>query len=104
MALGCYNSGVPHGPSASAVSLRGIPHSESAECTARLAASRCADRVSKTKCGKCPDRDVRARSGQVAQVVERSPEKAGVGGSTPSLATIFFSRIVIPGIFSAFQP
>jgi hypothetical protein len=27
--------------------------------------------------------------GQVAQVVERSPEKAGVGGSTPSLATIF---------------
>jgi hypothetical protein len=26
--------------------------------------------------------------GQVAQVVERSPEKAGVGGSTPSLATI----------------
>ena len=30
----------------------------------------------------------RTRSGQVAQVVERSPEKAGVGGSTPSLATI----------------
>src|SRR6266581_1856292 len=30
---------------------------------------------------------VRIRSGQVAQVVERSPEKAGVGGSTPSLAT-----------------
>ena len=28
-------------------------------------------------------------SGQVAQVVERSPEKAGVGGSTPSLATMF---------------
>jgi hypothetical protein len=28
------------------------------------------------------------QSGQVAQVVERSPEKAGVGGSTPSLATI----------------
>jgi hypothetical protein len=26
--------------------------------------------------------------GQVAQVVERSPEKAGVGGSSPSLATI----------------
>ena len=26
--------------------------------------------------------------GQVAQVVERSPEKAGVGGSTPSLATM----------------
>ena len=32
-------------------------------------------------------RRVRA-SGQVAQLVERSPEKAGVGGSTPSLATI----------------
>ena len=28
-------------------------------------------------------------SGQVAQLVERSPEKAGVGGSIPSLATIF---------------
>ena len=30
-----------------------------------------------------------AQRGQVAQVVERSPEKAGVGGSTPSLATMF---------------
>src|SRR5579872_1267953 len=30
-----------------------------------------------------------AKCGQVAQVVERSPEKAGVGGSTPSLATTF---------------
>ena len=41
------------------------------------------------------DRAVRtemwAGSGQVAQVVERSPEKAGVGGSTPSLATTFQS-------------
>jgi hypothetical protein len=27
--------------------------------------------------------------GQVAQSVERSPEKAGVGGSIPSLATTF---------------
>ena len=36
------------------------------------------------------------RSGQVAQVVERSPEKAGVGGSTPSLATIFFKDLRIP--------
>jgi hypothetical protein len=27
--------------------------------------------------------------GQVAQLVERSPEKAGVGGSSPSLATTF---------------
>ena len=26
--------------------------------------------------------------GQVAQMVERGPEKAGVGGSIPSLATI----------------
>jgi hypothetical protein len=34
-----------------------------------------------------PDQRVSKR-GQVAQVVERSPEKAGVGGSTPSLATI----------------
>jgi hypothetical protein len=31
------------------------------------------------------------KRGQVAQVVERSPEKAGVGGSTPSLATTFQS-------------
>jgi hypothetical protein len=35
------------------------------------------------------DQAVNPRRGQVAQVVERSPEKAGVGGSTPSLATIF---------------
>ena len=27
-------------------------------------------------------------NGQVAQLVERGPEKAGVGGSSPSLATI----------------
>src|SRR5713226_5458691 len=67
---GCYNSKVPHGSSVSAVLLRGIPPSESAQCTAKLAVSR------------------RTGSGQVAQVVERSPEKAGVGGSTPSLATI----------------
>jgi hypothetical protein len=31
--------------------------------------------------------------GQVAQVVERSPEKAGVGGSTPSLATTIINRL-----------
>ena len=30
--------------------------------------------------------------GQVAQLVERSPEKAGVGGSIPSLATTSFQR------------
>ncbi len=28
--------------------------------------------------------------GQVAQLVERGPEKAGVGGSIPSLATTIF--------------
>src|SRR5271165_2280584 len=31
--------------------------------------------------------------GQVAQLVERSPEKAGVGGSTPSLATIISKHL-----------
>ena len=31
--------------------------------------------------------------GQVAQSVERSPEKAGVGGSIPSLATIVFNHL-----------
>jgi hypothetical protein len=38
------------------------------------------------------------QSGQIAQLVERSPEKAGVGGSSPSLATIFF--IHLRGILS----
>jgi hypothetical protein len=37
--------------------------------------------------------DARTVSGQVAQVVERSPEKAGVGGSTPSLATIILKNL-----------
>ena len=37
--------------------------------------------------------ELRKRSGQVAQVVERSPEKAGVGGSTPSLATIILKNL-----------
>ncbi len=32
--------------------------------------------------------------GQIAQLVERSPEKAGVGGSSPSLATTFPLQIV----------
>ena len=31
--------------------------------------------------------------GQVAQLVERGPEKAGVGGSIPSLATISFNDL-----------
>jgi hypothetical protein len=34
-----------------------------------------------------------SKRGQVAQVVERSPEKAGVGGSTPSLATIILKNL-----------
>jgi hypothetical protein len=82
-ALGCYNSKVPHGPSASAVLLRGIPPSVSASTTrtsgpVSLVVGRFVDRCAE-------------KSGQVAQVVERSPEKAGVGGSTPSLATTFQS-------------
>ena len=40
------------------------------------------------------------RSGQVAQLVERSPEKAGVGGSIPSLATI--KSRTYPIVFSSF--
>jgi hypothetical protein len=43
-----------------------------------------------------------SKRGQVAQVVERSPEKAGVGGSTPSLATIIPKDL---GVFAHFlQP
>ncbi len=45
---------------------------------------------------------VREGSGQVAQVVERSPEKAGVGGSTPSLATIIPKNLVAKS--GNFQP
>ena len=33
--------------------------------------------------------------GQVAQLVERGPEKAGVGGSIPSLATNTFNNLQI---------
>jgi hypothetical protein len=43
---------------------------------------------------------VNPKRGQVAQVVERSPEKAGVGGSTPSLATIFLLNLA--SVHSAF--
>ena|GEM_PF-3053201 len=32
-------------------------------------------------------------TGQVAQLVERGPEKAGVGGSIPSLATTSFNNL-----------
>jgi hypothetical protein len=49
---------------------------------------------------KCNRRDPSARinfvSGQVAQLVERSPEKAGVGGSIPSLATTFQTLTTSP--------
>jgi hypothetical protein len=73
-------------PSASAVLLRGILPSDSASTTSKsgsaiVGASRFVDKA------------VRRGSGQVAQVVERSPEKAGVGGSTPSLATISFNGL-----------
>ena len=34
-----------------------------------------------------------AQNGQVAQLVERGPEKAGVGGSIPSLATNNFNNL-----------
>lgn len=33
--------------------------------------------------------------GQVAQLVERGPEKAGVGGSIPSLATIPSNNLAV---------
>ena len=35
-------------------------------------------------------------------MVERSPEKAGVGGSTPSLATILFNSLTIPIVHSQY--
>ena len=41
------------------------------------------------------NRQVESHSGgQVAQSVERSPEKAGVGGSIPSLATMFLKDLL----------
>ena len=43
--------------------------------------------VRKFRDGRCYNRNL--CDGQVAQSVERSPEKAGVGGSIPSLATTF---------------
>ena len=73
----CYNSLVPHGllRTGGVVLLLGIPPGNAAGSNGtRPTANRLVA--------------VRIRSGQVAQVVERSPEKAGVGGSTPSLATI----------------
>jgi hypothetical protein len=43
-------------------------------------------------------------SGQVAQLVERGPEKAGVGGSIPSLATNNFNNLQIAGSPRANNP
>ena len=42
-------------------------------------------------------------SGQVAQLVERGPEKAGVGGSIPSLATNNFNNLQIAKNIQFFQ-
>jgi hypothetical protein len=39
----------------------------------------------------------RQKSGQVAQLVERGPEKAGVGGSIPSLAKPIFNNLQATG-------
>ena len=91
MAERCYNPRVPHDPSATAVELRGIPPSESA--IARPDWPPVVLWIGRVT-------DVRIRSGQVAQVVERSPEKAGVGGSTPSLATIILKRLASFSVFS----
>ena len=41
--------------------------------------------------------EVLIRYGQVAQLVERGPEKAGVGGSTPSLGiTQYILNALVP--------
>jgi hypothetical protein len=52
-----------------------------------IVAAFCRDSATLTAICSPPVRPFR-QSGQVAQSVERSPEKAGVGGSIPSLATI----------------
>lgn len=75
MARHCYNSQVPHALSESAA-LCGFPAQEQRAAGRMMGPKLCAEDAE--------------RSGQVAQVVERSPEKAGVGGSTPSLATMSF--------------
>src|SRR5207249_2386539 len=55
-------------------------------CTARVPALR--QQPSRVERFATKAASLQLSVGQVAQVVERSPEKAGVGGSTPSLATI----------------
>ncbi len=47
----------------------------------------------------CPQ----SRDGQVAQLVERGPEKAGVGGSIPSLATTLVRTTCTSGWFKFFR-
>ena len=44
-----------------------------------------------------------SRDGQVAQLVERGPEKAGVGGSIPSLATTLVRTTCSSGWFKFFR-
>jgi hypothetical protein len=39
---------------------------------------------------------------QGVKLIVRSPEKAGVGGSTPSLATILFKTLTIPFAYSKY--
>ncbi len=48
-----------------------------------------------TRFGRVPILQSPADYGQVAQLVERGPEKAGVGGSIPSLATILSNNLAI---------
>ena len=61
-----------------------------------------ARRPSSRACGSAASVTIADFRGQVAQSVERSPEKAGVGGSIPSLATMFSItyRHSIPGFGS----
>ena len=70
---GCYNSVVPH-----------VLSERAEDSASRLKTAR----IGPPSGRACSEQVAEKRSGQVAQVVERSPEKAGVGGSTPSLATI----------------
>jgi hypothetical protein len=85
---GCYNSKVPHVPAHRLFCL--------ACCTSGIPMVIAPVPVNLLFSDGVAANNVRSRnyhSGQVAQVVERSPEKAGVGGSTPSLATNFFNHL-----------
>ena len=77
----CYNQTVPDALCAFQLSAPAVSASKTA-CQEQLLARTCLRE--------------HPRSGQVAQVVERSPEKAGVGGSTPSLATIKSNHLARP--------